>query len=83
VAVPAPDILPWRAIERAMSAALRNWPGSSARYDLPPGCAALRAEIARRAVEAGCALSPDELLLTSGATEAVICVCAPSPNRAT
>jgi DNA-binding transcriptional MocR family regulator len=50
---------------------LRNSPGSSARYDLPPGCAALRAEIARRAVEAGCALSPDELLLTSGATEAV------------
>jgi DNA-binding transcriptional MocR family regulator len=71
VAVPGRELLPWRAVERAMGAVLRHAPGSSASYDMPPGCAALRGEIARRAVEAGCALAPDELLLTSGATEAI------------
>lgn len=71
VAVPGPGLLPTRAIERAMSAVLRHNPGSSASYDMPPGCEALRREIARRAVESGCALSPDDILLSSGGTEAV------------
>ena len=71
VAVPGPGLLPTRAIERAMAKALRRHQEHSASYDLPPGCEALRVEIARRSVEAGGALSPDDILLTTGATEAM------------
>lgn len=71
VAVPGPELLPTRAIERAMGAILRHSPGSSARYDMVPGCPELRAEIARRSVASGAALAPDDLMLTSGATEAL------------
>lgn len=71
VAVPGRDLLPTRAIERAMTKAHRRHPGHSAGYDMPPGCEALRLEIARRSVESGCALAPDEILLTTGATEAI------------
>ena len=71
VAVPSPHLLPTRAIERAMAAVLRHQPGSSGHYDLPPGCSPLRAEIARRSVAMGAALAPDDILLTSGATEAM------------
>lgn len=71
VAVPGPLLLPTRAIERAMAAVLRHNPGSSAHYDIAPGCPELRVEIARRAVAAGNAFSPDDILLTSGATEAL------------
>lgn len=71
VAVPGPLLLPTRAIERAMGAVLRHHPGSSARYDMAPGCPELRAEIARRSVASGNALAPQDILLTSGATEAV------------
>ncbi len=71
VAVPGRELLPTRAIERAMSLALRCHAGHSASYDMPPGCEALRVEIARRSMESGCALAPDDILLTSGATEAM------------
>ncbi len=71
VAVPDPQLLPTRAIERAMAAVLRHNSGSSARYDMVPGCLELRAEIARRSVASGCTFSPDDIVLTSGATEAV------------
>lgn len=71
VAVPGREQLPTRSIERAMATVLRRQPGHSASYDMPPGCEALRVEIARRSIESGGALSPDDLLLTSGATEAL------------
>ena len=71
VAVPGRELLPTRAIERAMGQVLRHNPGTSAGYDMPPGCLQLRVEIARRALEAGDAFSPDDILLTSGGTEAV------------
>src|SRR5262249_35770786 len=40
-------------------------------YDMPPGSETLRREIARRSLEWGCALKPEELVITIGATEAV------------
>ena len=71
VAVPGHELLPTRAIERALGQVLRQNPGTSAGYDTPPGCLPLRVEIARRALEAGAALAPDDILLTTGGTEAV------------
>ena len=71
VAVPGHELLPTRAIERALGQVLRQHPGTSANYDTPPGCPPLRVEIARRALEAGAALAPSDILLTTGGTEAV------------
>jgi DNA-binding transcriptional MocR family regulator len=40
-------------------------------YQFPPGLDALRVQIARRMVSAGCQLPPGEILITSGGTEAI------------
>lgn len=40
-------------------------------YQFPPGLNALRVQIARRMVSAGCHLSPSDILITSGGTEAI------------
>jgi len=40
-------------------------------YQFPPGLDALRVQIARRMVNAGCNLSPGDILITSGGTEAI------------
>ncbi len=41
-------------------------------YDMPPGNAELRRQIARRAVEAGVAVDPDEVVVTNGCQEALV-----------
>ncbi|MGE5463742.1 MAG: PLP-dependent aminotransferase family protein [Syntrophothermus sp.] len=50
-------------------------------YQFPPGLDALRVQIARRMVSAGCSLSPSDILITSGGTEAIdfslLAVCKP------
>jgi DNA-binding transcriptional MocR family regulator len=47
-------------------------PGVDAhQYQFPPGLDALRVQIARRMVSAGCHFSPRDILITSGATEAI------------
>ncbi|HEX2997182.1 MAG TPA: PLP-dependent aminotransferase family protein [Anaerolineales bacterium] len=40
-------------------------------YHFPPGLESLRVQIARRMVAAGCHLSPSDILITSGGTEAI------------
>jgi DNA-binding transcriptional MocR family regulator len=40
-------------------------------YQFPPGLEALRIQVARRAVNAGCNLFPGDILITSGGTEAI------------
>jgi DNA-binding transcriptional MocR family regulator len=40
-------------------------------YQFPPGLDSLRLQIARRMVNAGCTLSPSDILITSGGTEAI------------
>ena len=69
-ATPDPALLPTRALGRAISAAARGSEGG-VRYEMPPGLLALRQEVARRALAWGCSLSPDDLVVTSGATEAI------------
>ena len=41
-------------------------------YDAPPGNHSLRVQVARRAIEAGCTLAPDDIITTVGATEDVV-----------
>lgn len=53
-------------------AKISRQPGVDAhQYQFPPGLDALRVQIARRMVSAGCHLSPRDILITSGATEAI------------
>jgi DNA-binding transcriptional MocR family regulator len=63
--------LPADKLNRRMSAVARAAGGAAVAYDPPPGCLALRRQIARRASEWGVAMSPDDLVTTIGAMEAV------------
>jgi len=67
----SPDLLPTEKLNRIMSVIARSAGGAGVAYDPPPGCPALRRQIARRAVDWGCALSADDLVTTVGAMEAL------------
>lgn len=70
-AVPDASFLPTQAIERALIQAARQHRVSLAGYEFPPGLPALRRQIARRMAEAGCGISPDEIVITNGCQEAL------------
>src|SRR5882724_2424463 len=69
--LPSPELFPLKELTRMMAAVGRRAPVAAHTYDPPPGCRALRVQIARRALEAGCLLSPDDIITTIGATEAL------------
>jgi DNA-binding transcriptional MocR family regulator len=66
-----PCSFPARQLNRALVSVVKKHPEQVNAYDLPPGCHALRVQIARRMMEAGCTLTPDDIILTTGATEAL------------
>lgn len=68
----SPELLPTRKLSRITAALSRDLAELSVGYDLPPGNVDLRREVARRSIEWGCALTPDELVTTCGASEAMI-----------
>ncbi len=68
---PSPELLPTAALARAVAASMRHPRDGGTRYELPPGLEALRRMIARRALTWGCQVSEDEVVITSGASEAV------------
>jgi len=70
-AVPNPDLLPVEKLNRTMAAIARRLGKRSAVYDFPPGCPALRHQIAQRALVSGCSLTSDEIVTTFGAQEAI------------
>ncbi len=70
-ALPAPELFPMKQLHRTMASVGRRAPVAASSYDAPPGNRALRVQIARRAMEAGCTLSPDDIITTTGATEAL------------
>lgn len=70
-AFPSPELFPLTRLNRmAASAARRLKPWASV-DDLPPGNAELRHQIALRYLEAGCAVAPDDIVITCGALEAI------------
>ncbi|MBI3853235.1 MAG: PLP-dependent aminotransferase family protein [Verrucomicrobia bacterium] len=69
--LPAPDLFPNKELNRTMASVGRRHPTLANSYDPAPGNSGLRLQIARRALDAGCALSPDDLVITCGATEAL------------
>lgn len=68
---PAPALLPTRALARAMGAAARRAREGGVEYEFPPGLLELRRAIARRTLSLGCALGPDDLVITVGASEGI------------
>ena len=70
-AVPNPVLLPSEKLNRTLSAVARRQPNRATSYEFPPGSKQFRVEVARRAVTAGCALTPDEIMATNGCTSSL------------
>ena len=69
-ALPADELLPIAALARALRGATRPQPGTSTLVT-PSGSEALRREIAKRSLDAGDAITPDDIVVTCGCMEAL------------
>lgn len=70
-AIPDAALLPSEKLARIMASELRRTRGHGTGYAMGSGHPKLRHQIARHMLKAGVTLSPDEILITTGATEAV------------
>ncbi len=70
-AVPHSTFLPTPQLHRALINIIRHHGDQGAAYELPQGSHDLRVQIARRAVDSGCSLSPDDIIITTGCQEAL------------
>ena len=70
-ALPAEELLPTRALGRALRGVTRPAPGAPREIVTPSGAESLRREIARRALDAGDAVTPDDVVITCGCAEAL------------
>jgi DNA-binding transcriptional MocR family regulator len=68
---PNPTLTATGKLNRILAALTRQSRDVGASYDIPPGPEPLRAQIARRAVTTGCNLSPDDIVMTSGCSDAM------------
>ena len=83
---PNPTLTATGKLNRILASLARQSPDTGASYDMPPGPEPLHAQIARRAVVTGCSLSPDDIVTTSGCSDAMnLClraVCRPGDTVA-
>ena len=70
-AVQGPELMAIATLNRLLGQALRTQPTVCHSYDAPPGSPVLRRAIAQHGLDAGYAVSPDDVVITSGAKEAV------------
>ena len=68
---PAPELTATRALNRIMAAAARRLGDRAGLYMTPSGNRPLRQQIVKHAVNAGCTLDAEELIITSGCGEAI------------
>ncbi len=71
IALPDPDLLPSAKLNAAFQTSWKTMGRSMTDYALSPGLPLLREQIAQEALQAGVALSPDEIIITSGTSEAL------------
>lgn len=71
VANPAHELLPSKGLTRALKKVASLRPVETMSYCYPPGDAGLRRQIALRSMERGVNVSPDDFIITTGATEAL------------
>jgi DNA-binding transcriptional MocR family regulator len=67
----SPELFPNRKLNVILRQIVGRRPLHSANYDFPPGVESLRRQVARRALAAGCRVSPGDVVITSGAQEAI------------
>lgn len=70
-AVSGAEMVPIQQLNRILGQVARRFPKLSHSYEFPPGNELLRVQIARRMMEAGCTLSPADIVITCGTQEAV------------
>ena len=70
-ALPAPELLPTERINRILARIARENPAATHTMGLPEGMLELRTQVARRTLELGCALQPEDFVITSGCAEAI------------
>lgn len=70
-ALPDPELLPGSRLARHLSRTLRRDAHRATAVALPSGAEELRLEIARRAVEAGCTVGANDVVVTNGCAEAL------------
>jgi DNA-binding transcriptional MocR family regulator len=69
--LPNLEMCPIAELNRTMASVGRRFPAQANSYDSPPGNLSLRTQVARRGLEAGCTLAPDDILTTVGVTEGI------------
>jgi DNA-binding transcriptional MocR family regulator len=70
--VPNPDLLPIDRLNRMLAAESRRFRIQSVTSASTQGIKRLRAQIARRSLDAGCSLAPEDIIITSGCREAMM-----------
>ncbi len=71
-AVPGPATLPLAEFAKCHARAARMIRDRAAEYETPLGTPELRAAISRKIVDLGCSESPDDIIITNGAQEALV-----------
>lgn len=69
--VPNPELLPIDKLSRMLATEARRFRVESVTYAGAKGLKRLRTQIAKRSLDAGCRLTPDDVVVTSGCVEAV------------
>jgi DNA-binding transcriptional MocR family regulator len=70
-AFPSPTLFPWAKLARHLGSSARHLDPWSTVESLPPGSEELRRQIARRYLQFGTRVPTDEIVITSGALEAL------------
>jgi len=71
ISTPSMDFLPVKSLTRATRSIISRYPKKCMDYNFPPGERKLREQIARQYLQASCRVSPEDIIITSGATEAL------------
>ena len=70
-AIPHPSLFPVATLNRLMGQVIRARSEVVHSYNVPMGCAELRQQVAKRLIDAGCSVNPNQVVITNGATEAI------------
>jgi DNA-binding transcriptional MocR family regulator len=70
-AVPGLELLPIAGLNRLMGQVIRAHAELAHSYHIAKGCEQLRYEVAKRLMDAGCSTTPEEIVITNGAAEAI------------
>lgn len=69
---PSVELLPVQKLNRMLCSAARRYGSAALEYEMPAGSAALRRALARRAMDWGLTVAPDEMIITNGGMEALV-----------